>query len=469
MRWSPSYRPYLILALSVLVVKVLQVAVDATPLLFLGDSETYVFSAAEGFMPICRSFVYGWPIRWWGLATGSVLGLLTAQVVAGGITAWLLGATLLYFFRVRLWVAGALTLAFAFDPLQLLHERMVMAETFSLLFFALLVVLALSYLRQPRLAALTGVCVLGVALVSLRIVFVPVVLAVAVLLPVLGWVGESAASRRTRWRIRLVHLTVALALTAALQGAYRGHVGRVFKQPPAYQYYDGLMLLAAWAPVLQPPDARDPRVAELLRRQAVDPDLPLRDRFRRESQLWDTGGLVNRLLDLYGGNIPAANACAKAVCRDVVRHRPGALLSFAWQAFMDYAFRWDRFRDRLWIEQGSDRSPEPKFLALLQTRLGWDATSVHATRTPSKRYHLQAGPWYVFLLLSPVLWLVPVVMGTPFERRSGLLMLLLTSMLFAVIILTSPAAVYRYLHPFSFTALLSLGLLKKTPGSSLDI
>ena len=472
MRINTPYVPYLALALLVLVVKVVQVAVDATPLLFLGDSETYVYSAVEGYMPICRSFVYGWPIRWWGLETGSIMGLIIAQVVAGGITAWLVGAVLLYFYRVRPWVAGAATLAFAFDPLQLLHERMVMAETFSLLFFALLMVLALSYLRRPRVLTLAGVCGLGLVLVSLRIMFVPLVLAAAVLLPVVGWVSQPAERRRTRWSRALVHLGIAVVLTAWLHGAYRGHVGKVFRQPPAYQYYDGLMLMAAWAPILQPEDAPEPRVAELLRRQVDDPVYPLSNRYIREMQLWDANGLAGRLQTLLADDVPAANACAKQICRAALAHRPGAVIDLAWQSLVEYVFRWDRFHLRLWIEQGSDRFPDPKFVALLRDRLAWDAAEVHATRTPSKRYHLIAGPWYVFLFFSPVLWLVPLVRGSTFPRSSGFLLFTLTALLVVVLCVTSPVAVYRYLHPLSFTAMLALGSLatpRKEAGSSLDI
>lgn len=454
-----SYVPYLALALMVLVAKVLQAWADAVPLLFLGDSETYIYSAVEGFTPICRSFVYGWPIRWWGLETGSIMGVVIAQIVAGGITAWLVGAALLYFYRVRFRVAGGMTMVFAFDPMQILHERMVLAETFTLLFFALQLVLALSYLRRPLLVTLVSVCGLGLVVVSLRIMFVPVVLAMAVLLPVGAWLNQPAARRRTWWWPGLVHLGVAVAVTAALHGAYRQHIGKAFGGwPPAYQYYDGLMLLAAWAPILQPGDATEPPVAELLKQQADDPGLPLDNRFMREEQLWTDGGLVERLRALFKRDDLAANTCAKRVCRATLRRDPLAVLQLAGQAFADY-FRWDRYPLRLWVEQGSNRFPTPEFLALLRERLTWDAAEVHVTPTPSKRFHLIAAPWYVFLFCSPLLWLAVMARGSPFERISGLLLFGLTALLVAVLCATGVTTVFRYLHPFSFTALLSAGVL----------
>lgn len=455
-----TYVPYLALALMVLVAKVLQAWVDAAPLLFLGDSETYISSAVEGFTPICRSFVYGWPIRWWGLNNGSIMGLVIAQIVAGGITAWLVGAALLYFYHVRFRVAGVMTMVFAFDPLQILHERMVLAETFALLFFALQLVLALSYLRRPRLVTLVSVCGLGLVVVSLRIMFVPVVLAMAVLLPVGAWLNQPCARRRTWWGPGLVHLVLAVSVTAALHGAYRQHIGKAFGGwPPAYQYYDGLMLLAAWAPILQPGDATEPLVAELLKQQADDPDLPLDNRLMRESQLWANGGLVERLKVVFEGNALAANTCAKRVCRAALRRDPGAVLRLAWQSFGDYAFRWDRHGLRLWSEQGSDRQPSAPFQALLRERLAWNAAEVHSTPTPSKRFHLMAGPWYVFLFFSPLLWLATVAGGSSFERISGLLLFGFTALLVAVLCATGATTVLRYLHPFSFTALLAAGVL----------
>jgi hypothetical protein len=456
---NKKYLPYLVLALLVLVVKALQAWVDATPLFFLGDSENYIFSAIEGYYPIDRSFVYGWPIRWWGLNSGSIMGLMSAQILAGGITAWLLGAALLYFYRARFWVAGVMTIVFAFDPLQLLQERMVLAETFALLVFALQLVLMLSYLRQPRLLALAGVCALGLVVVSLRFMFIPVALALAVLVPAIRWIFLPSSLRRAQgWR-SLAHLAVAVALTAWGHGAYRSHMGKIYGQPPAYNYYDGLILLAAWAPAVQPVDASTPHVAEVVQRQARDPVFPLADHALREAQLWVTSGLRDRLQTALNGDAVAANAEAKRMCRSMVRRDPGALVRIAWQTFMDYAFRWDRFTHQLSDDQGALRSPNAKLLAALRDRLAWEAAETHATPTLVKRYHLAAGPWYVFLFFSPLLWLAPFVNGSSFQRSSALLLFALTALLLAVLCGTAPAATYRYLHPFSFTGLLALGVL----------
>ena len=111
------------------------------------------------------------------------------------------------------------------------------------------------------------------------------------------------------------------------------------------------------------------------------------------------------------------------------------------------------------MEQGSDRSASPELIAALREHLAWDASATHTTPTPSKRYHLAAGPWYVFLFFSPLVWLAPIALGPSFHRSSGLLLFALTALLVAVLCGTAVAAVYRYLHPFSFTGLLSLGVL----------
>ena len=49
--------------------------------------------------------------------------------------------------------------------------------------------------------------------------------------------------------------------------------------------------------------------------------------------------------------------------------------------------------------------------------------------------------------------------GSSFERISGLLLFGFTALLVAVLCVTGATTVLRYLHPFSFTALLAAGVL----------
>jgi hypothetical protein len=72
------------------------------------------------------------------------------QVVMGGLSAWLLTFALVRFFRVRAWIAILAGLVFALDPVQVIYEHMVMAETATMLAMAVFIVGALSIWRIPR-------------------------------------------------------------------------------------------------------------------------------------------------------------------------------------------------------------------------------------------------------------------------------------------------------------------------------
>ena len=50
--------------LLILVLNFLLLAVDPLPKLFMGDSESYLWTAWSGWMPPDRSFLYGYVIRW---------------------------------------------------------------------------------------------------------------------------------------------------------------------------------------------------------------------------------------------------------------------------------------------------------------------------------------------------------------------------------------------------------------------
>lgn len=453
------FRMYVLLALLVAGVKILQLAVDATPLFFLGDSATYIQSAVEGFLPICRSFTYGWLIRWFALWPGTLDGLIGAQVLAGGVTAWLLGVLLIRFWAVRPIIAAAASLVFAFDPLQLLHERMVLAETFSLLLFAVQLALACSYLERPRMVPVLLIAIVGIALVSLRFVFIPVALALPVLLPALTWLAGRKHGASPRISCIVLHLLIGIAATGWLHDAYRAYIGRHFGLP-GYQHMDGLMLLAAWAPVVKPDDAANPRTAELIRTQSEDPEYPLADPGIRESQLWDAGGLIDHLRhDLHDGYWVQANTEAKQICRNTWKRDPAGVLGIGWINYRGFFQRGDAFRESLLDDQGTGRALDPEFIVLLKERVDFEAASIHLAETPSRRFHLAGGLWYGYLALSPLMWLACLWLGTADSRGASALIFLVGTLLMAATSLAAADTVFRYLHPYSFTGILALAIL----------
>jgi hypothetical protein len=63
---------WIVLAAAMIAVKAAWLAVDADPAVFLGDSESYLATALEGWIPPDRAFVYGDILRPCAVWTGSL-------------------------------------------------------------------------------------------------------------------------------------------------------------------------------------------------------------------------------------------------------------------------------------------------------------------------------------------------------------------------------------------------------------
>ena len=103
---------------------------DRTPMLFLGDSMSYIQTALTGWIPPDRSFLYGYVVRLLGVLPGSLSGLIAFQVACGVVAGLFLAAVILETIGPRPLLAGTLALLWAgFEPLSLLWERYVMARS----------------------------------------------------------------------------------------------------------------------------------------------------------------------------------------------------------------------------------------------------------------------------------------------------------------------------------------------------
>ena len=77
------------------------------------------------------------------------------------------------------WVVAVTAIAYAFEPLALIHERLILAETVALFCLALFVLVGLVYIRQPRWYLTILLVLLGTIGLSLRTSFIPVVVIAA--------------------------------------------------------------------------------------------------------------------------------------------------------------------------------------------------------------------------------------------------------------------------------------------------
>jgi hypothetical protein len=265
----------------------------------------------------------------------------------------------------------------------------------------------------------------------------------------------------------MLHLAVAVLVSLGLHSGYRQLMGSLTGLPPAYQYYDGFYLTAAWAPMLKLEDADDPRVEQAVKKQAASKRLPLGDRSVRWAQLWHFGGLASNLKKLFDQDFYSANQAAKRMCLKALRRDPFIpFREILWTyrdhlAFFydDYLKGQDRLRRRLLEEQGTSRPPKQRSIKMLKNRYGLDAGNGHFRMTPSKKYHMAGVPWCAYLLFSPLAGVLSVWLCRRGRRRQAVFAFFASAVLMATTFAASCEIMFRYLHPLSFTGLIALGVI----------
>jgi hypothetical protein len=121
----------------ILAIKLLLLWLDPMPKLFMGDSWSYIWTALTGWIPKDRSYFYGYLIRWLAVWPHSFAPLLVVQTLASGATAVMFALICSRFFRISERLSFLFGLMCALDPCQLVWERYVMTESFSLVLYML--------------------------------------------------------------------------------------------------------------------------------------------------------------------------------------------------------------------------------------------------------------------------------------------------------------------------------------------
>ena len=451
--------PVLAMALVAVAVKLAQVAIDPTPLLYWGDSWTHLRTAFEGHLPGERSWTYGFLIRPFVVWTGSLPWLVPAQALAGAATCGLLMRLLVVDLEVRGAVAATAVLAFAFEPLQVLQERFVLTESFAGLGLALYAALAFLYLRRPRPGTLALHALAGIALVSLRTVYVPITLVGTVALPLLLALGTPAPGEGWPRRLRAValHAAAAILATGLAHLSYQHLTGRLFRRPPAYQYAEGFFLASAWWQVLAPEDASDPAAGALLERlQASPPELGTMP--EREFHRWRPGGFCTQLGEVLGGDSARANAVAKETALHALGRDPAGVLSVAWRNTLAY---WERDPARIvrtLVEQGAYNPPDSPMAAFVRKHLD-AASAAPPGETPARRWHRAGRHGYPFLTLTPLVCAAAALFCRRQVRPMLLFLALVSAGLLATTVLLGIASAFRFLHPMVYPMAAALAVL----------
>jgi hypothetical protein len=153
----------------------------------MGDSWSYISTGLAGWIPGDRSYFYGYLVRWLAVWPHSFTPLLVVQALASGATAIVFALICSRFFEMSNTVSFLFGSLCAVDPCQLVWERYVMTETFSLLVYVLVLYWSLAYLRDRRLWQLAVVQALSVLLIGFRMSYLLLVQACTVLLPLIAF------------------------------------------------------------------------------------------------------------------------------------------------------------------------------------------------------------------------------------------------------------------------------------------
>lgn len=423
---------------------------DSAPMFFLGDSEVYINTALRGWIPPDRSFVYGYIIRLIAVTTHSLQNLVLLQTILGALTAVLAAYILKSFFAVsHRWAFGAAVLC-TIEPLQLFYERYVMTETVTLFIFAILVAMILRYIRKPTIPRIIITQLLGLMLISMRMVYLPLVLVMTVALPLFTFLKEYFNDRNvSNKRILLTalsHLLIAITCMSILHSSYRHLVGHLLHRQPAYIYNSGFSLLMCWAPIIEPEDFGGNLGYKIFARLTQNP----KNRKKRGAQLCWRGGLKDVITTLIPDPLKAEQVAKNAAIHAAINN-PTALLSLYWHTIKDY-WTIGYIKGVMRFDRGSTRPLSLKFQKeLLQNFRLHSARQPYIT-TLTNWYFFKAWPWYLFILLTPLLALINLIFAPPLRLYSSVVFLL--SCFLVTIPATFPAV--RYMHPLGWLSIIVL-------------
>jgi len=448
------WRFWLPLALLVLAIKLLLYWLDPDVMFFLGDSATYLHTASTGWTPPDRSWVYGRLLRRVTLGATQLDLLVLFQVLVSVLSSLVLAYILRRFLFCSLPLVALAAVANAFEPIQLLYERYVMAETVSLLAFGLFLVAVLSYLRRGQWWWLAVMAVMAVTAGSLRTAYLPVTMGVGLLAIgyccaacLLSPLSPEAATAGWRpiWRrlgragLHVMILVLVWSSLSWLEGRNRPYSDK------------GFFMLAAWGPVLaQPGYPHDALMAEWV--QDLPDNCTLARLDARETNLWFPDCLLGRLRKHFSTSIEAS-AYAREVALGALKNDPLGVLGLGYQT---WAILWEDYRlpPILFFDRGGTPSPSPAFGQQLHDDWGLDLDGWHYRKTLTNQYFFAATVWYHWVILLPLLmplwWLLTLRQLNPASliiSASGVIMLL---------VVTIPVTVtsMRFYHGIAWLAVL---------------
>src|SRR6476660_4867690 len=459
---SPAVNAWLLFCALIFALKLLLLWVDSTPKLFLGDSGAYIWTALTGWIPSDRSYFYGYLVRWLAVWPHGFGPLLLSQMLVSAVTAIVFTLICSRFFRMSNRLSFFFGLMCALDPCQLVWERYVMTETFSLLVYVLVLYWSLAYLRDRWLCQLSFVQALSVLLIGFRMSFLPVVQACTILLPLIAFAHCAFPALRKRSEAPaleggvlttgLTHVIASVAMMFVMHGAYKYANGWLSKREPAYLYNTGEHLAAVWAPALDPSDATDSRFRDLI---ASGDQFKIDDLTLRNAQHFGEGFLIDRWRKIEK-NRRKSDRIARETAMNALRRRPLQIAGLALKTYIGY---WGIASIQSYAREdlGYGELTEEQ-LKVLAEKFRFMTVKVLPVQpfSLSQRYFVGGWPYYFIVVVSPL----TCALATWVSRQRAFVFLLFVhaSILMVVITALSPQASVRYLQPISMLTLLSIAV-----------
>jgi hypothetical protein len=456
----------------VFAIKLLLFWLDPRPKLFMGDSGAYIHTALTGWIPDDRSYFYGYLVRWLAVWPHSLVPLVLSQTLASAVTAIVFALICRRFFEISNSLSFLFGVLCALDPCQLVWERYVMTEAFSLLVYVLVLYWSLAYLRDRRLWQLAVVQVLSVLLIGFRMSYLLVVQACTVLLPLIAFARYELPALRNRsapavsFLSGLTHVIASIMIMFVTHGAYKYANGWLSNREPAYLYNAGAHLAAVWAPALEPSDASDPRFREII---ANGDQFKIKDLRSRNAQQYGEGLLIKRWREIERDS-RINDRVTRETAINALRRRPLEIVGLAVQTYVGYwNVRWLWRYARMDLGYGKLHDDTVKMFA---EKFGFQTGKQLPVRPYSllQEYFLAAWPYYFILVVSPLVCAFAIWLSR--ERTFALLLFIHASIMMVVVTALSPQPCIRYLQPVSLLILFSMaicidGLVRRTSPATM--
>ena len=430
---------------------------DPTPMFFMSDSMDFVRTALSGEVIPLRSFVYSYLLRFLAISQHSLAPLIILQVFLSAFSAIILIYILVRFFAVSHGIALGMGLLCTIDPLQLLYERYVMAETTSLFIFVCYMGLIFFDFDKKYVLGLVIVQFVGCILISFRLSYLPIVQLNAVLLPCIGSIlhlRSSGAIRMGPWRKRwmtvlvvIAHFIVSICSFQLFHTGFKQLTGRLANMAPAYSNVSGFLPLVYWAPLVTVEDFPRQDLGRIILDKTI---YPLDE---RNAQWILEGGMIPNLRSLIGDQ-QEAERFAKETALNILRRDPIGVAKLYLKTYRNYWYA-SYLKLLLQVDRGERPLPEI-FLGMLKKNFNLDAVAFPYMATLTNRYFYMAWPWYLMLLCTPFLSFVALGAKGVEQFMGRVVIFIITGLL---IVGACHMNVVRYLQPLGWVFFLTVGQL----------